>query len=110
MGITKTEFYSDTQIDLALIFKAFGHPARIAIVDHLLKVNRCICNDLVNELQLAQPTISQHLKELKNAGVIQGNIEGASICYCLNESVFSKISHFFSQAIATLEEKKNTCC
>lgn len=110
MGVTKTEFYSATQIDLALIFKAFGHPARIAIVDHLLKVNRCICNDLVNELQLAQPTISQHLKELKNAGIIQGNIEGASICYCLDEAVFSKVSHFFVQAIATLEEKKNTCC
>lgn len=110
MGITKTEFYTDEQIELSTIVKALGHPARLAIIDHLLKVNSCICNDLVNEIQLAQPTISQHLKELKNAGLIQGNIEGNSICYCINEKVMTKIQNYFNQVGSILENKKSNCC
>lgn len=110
MGITKTEFYSEAQIELAQLLKALGHPARMAIVEHLLKVNSCICNDLVNELHLAQPTISQHLKELKNAGIIKGNIEGTSICYCIDEKIFQKVQVFFSEALQTLASKQDSCC
>lgn len=110
MGITKTEFYSEAQIELAQLLKALGHPARMAIVEHLLKVNSCICNDLVNEIQLAQPTISQHLKELKNAGIIKGNIEGTSICYCIDEKTFQKIQAFFSEALQKLNGKQDSCC
>ena len=84
MGATKTEHFTDRQNELATLAKALGHPARIAILDYLLKVNTCICGDIVNELPLAQPTISQHLKELKNAGLIKGDIEGNSICYCID--------------------------
>ena len=82
MGATKTEHFTDKQNAIATLAKALGHPARVAIIDYLLKVNACICGDIVNELPLAQPTVSQHLKELKNAGLIKGDIEGNTICYC----------------------------
>jgi len=81
MGITKTAGFTIEQNELAILAKAIGHPARIAIIEYLLKTDSCICGDIVKELPLAQPTVSQHLKELKNAGLIKGNIEGTSICY-----------------------------
>src|SRR3546814_16296012 len=84
MGLTKSEIFSAEQNRLAQLLKALAHPARIAILQHLIKINTCICGDLVEELGLAQATISQHLKELKNAGLIQGTIEGVSVCYCIN--------------------------
>ena len=84
MGIAKTEIFSDEQNEIALFAKVFGHPARVAILQHLFKINACVCGDLVNEIGLAQPTISQHLKELKNLGLIQGSVEGTSVCYCIN--------------------------
>jgi predicted transcriptional regulator len=100
MGITKTEIFSDKQNKLAQMMKALAHPARIAIIQHLIKINSCICGDLVNELGLAQATISQHLKELKNIGLIKGTIEGASICYCIDPKVYQsfqkEFEHFFS--------------
>ncbi len=110
MGVTKTEFYTEEQIAFSTIIKALGHPARLAIIDHLLKVNSCICNDLVNEIQLAQPTISQHLKELKNVGLIKGNIEGASICYCIDEKVIAKVQNYFNRFVEVLNSKKSNCC
>lgn len=110
MGITKTEAFTDKQNELAILAKALGHPARIAIIDYLLKVETCICGDIVNELPLAQPTISQHLKELKNAGLIKGNFEGTTICYCINESGFEKIKDFFKAITNHLEKNKKQCC
>ena len=110
MGITKSEHFTDEQNELATLAKAIGHPARIAIIQHLIKVNSCVCGDIVNELPLAQPTISQHLKELKNAGLIKGNFEGNAICYCLNEEGFNKIKDFFQHINTYLENKKNQCC
>lgn len=110
MGITKTDHFSTEQNELAVLTKALGHPARIAIIEHLLKVNSCICGDLVNELPLAQATVSQHLRELKNAGLIKGNIEGTSICYCINEVGFSKIKSFFSNIESHFEKSKTKCC
>ncbi len=84
MGLTKTEIFTDEQNRLAIMLKALAHPARIAILQRMMVANTCICGNLVGELGLAQATISQHLKELKNVGLIQGSIEGASICYCIN--------------------------
>ncbi|MCL5128879.1 MULTISPECIES: helix-turn-helix transcriptional regulator [unclassified Algibacter] len=84
MGLAKTEIFSDSQNEIALFAKVFGHPARVAILEHLFKTNSCVCGDLVNEIGLAQPTISQHLKELKLLGLIKGNVEGTSVCYCIN--------------------------
>ena len=91
MGASKTDSFTEKQNELAILTKALGHPARIAIIEYLLKVDSCICGDIVNELPLAQPTVSQHLKELKNAGLIKGNFEGTSICYCIDELGFEKI-------------------
>ncbi|MFV8353705.1 ArsR/SmtB family transcription factor [Flavobacterium sp. XS1P32] len=110
MGITKTECFTEEQNQLATLAKALGHPARIAIIQHLIKVNSCVCGDIVNELPLAQPTISQHLKELKNAGLIKGNFEGNAICYCLNEDGFETLKSFFEHIDLYLENKKNKCC
>src|SRR3954469_9624102 len=96
MGITKTELFTKRQNELANIARALGHPARIAILQHLAKTNACICNDLVGELGLAQPTISQHLKELKQLGLIQGSVEGTSICYCIDPKVWEKYKKLFA--------------
>lgn len=109
MGATKTEHYTKRQNEIALIAKALGHPARIAILEYLLKVNTCICGDIVNELPLAQPTISQHLKELKNAGLIKGSIEGNAVCYCINEITLSKMQTYF-ETMANKLTQKNNCC
>jgi len=110
MGATKTEHFSDQQNLIANIAKALGHPARVAIIDYLIKVDNCICGDIVNELPLAQPTVSQHLKELKNAGIIKGSIQGTSICYCLDEKAFGVIQSFFKKINIHLEKNKLNCC
>ena len=110
MGLTKTEQYSKMQNELAVILKAMGHPARIAIVEYLLKVDQCICNDLVEELPLSQSTISQHLLELKQAGIIQGTIEGNSKCYCLQKQNLSKVMKFVSKCVSNLSSDKIKCC
>jgi DNA-binding transcriptional ArsR family regulator len=110
MGVTKIDHYTETQINIAATAKALGHPARIAIVEYLLKVNSCICNDIVNEIPLAQPTISQHLKELKNANIIQGNISGTAICYCLNKETFTYLQEYIQQITTQLTSLENNCC
>ncbi|OQA32495.1 MAG: putative HTH-type transcriptional regulator [Candidatus Dependentiae bacterium ADurb.Bin331] len=108
MGATKTEHFTDKQNQIATIAKALGHPARVAIIEYLMKVDDCICGDIVNELPLAQPTVSQHLKELKNAGLIKGNIDGNAICYCIDEKTFNILSKYFSTVITTVSKQK--CC
>ncbi|OIV40837.1 ArsR/SmtB family transcription factor [Flavobacterium johnsoniae] len=110
MGATKSDHFTESQNELAVLTKALGHPARIAIIEYLLKVNTCICGDIVNELPLSQPTISQHLKELKNAGLIKGNVEGNAICYCINEKGFEKIKGFLGVVSLHLEKRNNECC
>jgi DNA-binding transcriptional ArsR family regulator len=110
MGATKTDHFTDKQNSIASMAKALGHPARIAIVEYLLKVNECICGDIVNELPLAQATVSQHLKELKSAGIIKGNIEGNSICYCIDEKAIEKLQKYFGNISDKLNKKKNNCC
>ncbi|MDM1063605.1 winged helix-turn-helix transcriptional regulator [Empedobacter falsenii] len=109
MGLTKTEIFTDEQNKIATLFKVLGHPARIAILQYIINQKACICNDLVEELGLAQATISQHLKELKNIGVIQGTIEGKSICYCIDVKVWKEMQEefdkFFNQDV-----KVNQCC
>ena len=109
MGATKTEHFTDKQNGIATLSKALGHPARIAIIEYLIKVDTCICGDIVNELPLAQPTVSQHLKELKNAGLIKGEVEGNAVCYCIDEKAIAKLQDYFAGIITKLE-KKNNCC
>ena len=110
MGISKTEYYTDRQNQIATLAKALGHPARIAILDYLLKVETCICRDIVNELQLAQPTISQHLKELKSAGIIKGNIAGTSICYCIDDNILEILQSYFKNIAHLINQKRINCC
>ena len=110
MGATKSEHFTDKQNTIATILKALGHPARVAIIEYLIKVDTCICGDIVNELPLAQPTVSQHLKELKNAGLIKGNIEGNAICYCIDEKTIDKLQNYFENISSKLYKKKNNCC
>lgn len=88
MGLTKTEGFTKSQINLAALAKALGHPARIAIIQFLAQSKACMCGDIVNELPLSQSTVSQHLKELKNVGLIKGNIDGPAVCYCIDENVW----------------------
>lgn len=108
MGASKAEFFTEKQNEIATISKALGHPARIAILEYLAQVDKCICGDIVNELPLAQPTISQHLKELKNAGLIQGSIEGNSICYCIQPDTLNKFIAYYT--LLSSHSKTNSCC
>jgi ArsR family transcriptional regulator len=107
MGASKTDQFSKRENDMAQLFKALAHPARIAIVEYLLSVDTCICGDIVDHLPLAQPTVSQHLKELKQAGIIQGSVEGTAICYCINEKTMQKIQKYFGKIESKIVQK---CC
>ena len=109
MGLTKSEIFTDEQNEIASMFKVLGHPARIAILQFIINQKACICNDLVEELGLAQPTISQHLKELKNMGLIQGTIEGKSVCYCIEETKWKEMQDTFNQFF-NQEVNVNQCC
>jgi predicted transcriptional regulator len=109
MGLTKTEIFTGEQNRLAIMLKALAHPARIAILQQLIKANACVCGSLVDELGLAQATISQHLKELKNAGLIQGTIEGVSVCYCIEPNVW-KLLHTELNAFFGSYTDPAKCC
>ncbi|CAM1358826.1 Transcriptional regulator, ArsR family [Tenacibaculum sediminilitoris] len=109
MGLTKSEIFTEEQNQLASIAKVLGHPARIAILQHLFKLNSCVCGDLVNEIGLAQPTISQHLKELKKLGIIKGTIDGTSVCYCINPSTWKEIKTLLSTFL-NLDMNNQNCC
>jgi DNA-binding transcriptional ArsR family regulator len=109
MGVTKTENFSAKQNQLASMAKALAHPARIAILEHLLKHQTCICGDLVEELPLAQATVSQHLKELKAVGIIKGEIEGTSVCYCINDTVWEEARDMLLHLFTAKTPPANCC-
>ena len=109
MGLTKSEIFTDEQNKLATWFKVLGHPARVAILQYIINQKACICNDLVDEVGLAQATISQHLKELKSMGIIQGTIEGKSVCYCINGTVWRAFQEEFN-AFFNQEVDVTSCC
>lgn len=111
MGVTKSNLFTEEQNQLALYAKALGHPARIAILEHLLQANACINGDLVKELGLAQPTISQHLNALKEAGIIQGTIEGTRMNYCINPSCWQEIQKALSMFLGRFKfPPQPDCC
>lgn len=109
MGLTKSEIFTEEQNKLAQLLKALAHPARIAILQHIIKTNACICGDLVEELGLAQATISQHLKELKNVGLIQGTIEGVSVCYCINPETWKMLETEIGAFIGAYKGATSCC-
>lgn len=109
MGITKSEIFTEKQNKMAVMLKALAHPARVAIIEHLVSSQSCICGDLVEELGLAQATISQHLKELKNTGLIKGTVEGTSICYCIDDKVWKQFKRQMEIFFVNYENKNNCC-
>ena len=110
MGLAKSEIFTAEQNEIANFAKAFGHPARVAILQHLFKINACICGDLVQEIGLAQPTISQHLKELKQLGLIKGTIDGTSVCYCIDTDNWKKMKSKMGTLLHLNIPSKTDCC
>lgn len=106
MGKTKSSLFSNEHNKIAALAKAIGHPARVAIIEYLLCKKGCVCSDIVAELPLSQSTVSQHLKALKEAGIIKGEVEGSYRCYCLNHEVID----FFKQTINTFFKNNLKCC
>jgi len=109
MGVSKTDLFTKEQNELAQMAKVFAHPARIAIIEYLLESGTCINSNLVEELGLAQATISQHLKELKQLGVLKGTVEGTSMCYCIEQSGWEKIRNDFEAFFGKYDPTK-LCC
>jgi ArsR family transcriptional regulator len=109
MGLSKTSLFTDEQNRIAAMARAIAHPARIAIIQHLVRINSCVCGELVTETGLAQPTISQHLKELKNAGLIRGAISGTKVCYCLDPENWSLFRATFLDLFKDLPATSQCC-
>ncbi len=109
MGTTKSEEFTIKQNKIAKYAKALGHPARIAILELLIKKQACICGDIVDELPLSQSTVSQHLKELKDAGLIKGDIDGVKVCYCIDEKEWHTAKEYMSNFFTTYTHKGNCC-
>ena len=109
MGITKTEEFTSKDNKIAKYAKALAHPARVAILQLLLKKQNCICGDIVDELPLSQSTVSQHLKELKEAGLIKGDIDGVKICYCIDEKEWKSAQTFLNTFFETYTGKSKCC-
>ena len=107
MGLTKSYHFNEEQNQLASFAKAFAHPARVAIIQQIIKNKTCIVGSLKDVLPLSQSTISQHLKELKNIGIIKGEIEGPSICYCINEENWINARNML---VGLFSEIDNNCC
>jgi ArsR family transcriptional regulator len=110
MAFHKKEFFSRKEQELAEFAKAMSHPARIAILNVLAQRNECICGDIVDVLPLAQSTVSQHLKELKQAGLIEGTVDGPRSCYCINWKAFEKFTNDMSELFTKLKTKNDKCC
>lgn len=109
MGVTRTELFTPAQNRLAMWAKVLGHPARIAILQYMIAQRSCICGSLVEELGLAQATISQHLRELKEAGLIQGTVEGTSVCYCIEPKAWAKVQAAFNGLFDSYTPENNCC-
>jgi DNA-binding transcriptional ArsR family regulator len=110
MGTTKSEEFSVKDNRIATYAKALAHPARVAILKLLIQRQTCICGDIVDELPLSQSTVSQHLKELKEAGLIKGDISGVKVCYCIDDEELTKAKTALDELFASYELKKASCC
>lgn len=109
MGLTKTEEFTVRDNKIAKYAKALAHPARIAILNLLIKKQSCICGDIVDELPLSQSTVSQHLKELKEAGLIKGDIDGVKVCYCIDEKEWESAKTYLSTFLSSYTAKTKCC-
>ena len=109
MGLTKTEEFTIKDNKIAKYAKALAHPARIAILQVLIKKQACMCGDIVDELPLSQSTVSQHLKELKESGLIKGDIEGAKVCYCIDEKEWENAKLYLNTLFDSYKKGKSCC-
>lgn len=111
MAVTKAKLFNTNQKRAAQLTKALGHPARIAIIELLAERKTCICGDITQELPLAQSTVSQHLKALKTAGIIKGEIDGVRVCYCLDEEGIRELNTILTPLVNNLTTAiNNECC
>jgi len=110
MGATKSYEFSSKENKIAKFAKALGHPARIAILKLLAGKDTCQCGDIVEELPLSQSTVSQHLKELKEAGLIKGEIDGARVCYCIDEKEWKAAQAWLNQLFDSYKKRDSSCC
>lgn len=110
MGKTKTDEFTVRDVRIARYAKALAHPARVAILHQLAKKTSCTCGNIVDELPLSQSTVSQHLKELKEAGLIKGDIEGTSICYCIDPVEWERAKEVMSSLFSFLKKRDSNCC
>ncbi|MBL7847982.1 MAG: winged helix-turn-helix transcriptional regulator [Cyclobacteriaceae bacterium] len=108
MGLAKTEEFTLEQNELASVAKALGHPARIAILQYLIRQRSCVCGEIVDELPLSQSTVSQHLSELKKVGLIKGDIEGPRVCYCIDAKAWDKMKNKLQQLMDSFQDP--SCC
>ena len=109
MGITKSEEFTVKDNKISKYAKALAHPARVAILQLLIKKQACVCGDIVDELPLSQSTVSQHLKELKEAGLIKGDIDGAKICYCIDEKEWEIAKEYLNSLFVSYSTKSKWC-
>lgn len=109
MALNKSEEFSVDEKQVAIWAKALGHPARVAIIKLLIEKKTCICGDLVMELPLSQSTVSQHLKELKEAGLVQGTIDGPKVCYCINTTALQSFSSALAEFVSCINQQHNCC-
>lgn len=109
MATAKIQSFTDAEVRLAAWAKALGHPARIAILNVLAQRQTCICGEIVDELPLAQATVSQHLKALKEAGLVQGDVEGPRVCYCLNHETLRQLEAAFGGLFDDLKPASSCC-
>ena len=107
MGTSKTHYFTENQNQMAQVAKVMAHPARIAILEYISRQEGCICNDLVDEIGLAQATISQHLNEIKKIGLLKGTFEGKNLCYCINKDRWSELQLQFSTFFSNIHQN---CC
>ena len=110
MGLTKTEEFTSRDNKLANYAKALAHPARIAILKLLIQKKSCMCGDIVDELPLSQSTVSQHLKELKNAGLLKGEIDGVKVCYCIDEKNWAQAKKMLGELFDSVDTSIKNCC
>ena len=110
MGANKNHAFDTDENTLAQYAKAIAHPARIAILNLLIKTNTCVCGDIVDEIPLSQSTVSQHLKALKAAGLIKGEIEGTSVCYCIDAAEWEKARSMLNKLFEQPAMPSLKCC
>lgn len=110
MGLTETKEFTAKENKIAKYARALGHPARTAILNIIVKHKSCICGDIVEELPFSQSTVSQHLKELKEVGLIMGEIEGTKVCYCVDEKEWAIVENYFTEMFSKIKQSKGKCC